>query len=871
MRIAPVCSVGLALAALALAAPGPSGDPAAPASSAAHPTPAVDGATQAAVSAILGKVDRAYWARDSGAGLRVANGGQGLKATFGANGPRLRTGGASVGLALRALGRGDALRSVAGATPRARASRIEYRRGPVTEWYLNGPAGLEQGFTLARPPQVPGTGPLTLSLEPSGELAPRLDPDLNGLTFGGGSGLAYRGLWAGDARGSDLPAWLELRRGRLLLRVDDAGARYPLTIDPVFQSAKLTATTGQADDRFGRSVAISGDTAVVGAEQADAGGNSRGAAYVFVKPASGWADATQVATLTASDAGNGDFLGASVAISGDTIVAGAPFQPSSGLSQLHGAAYVFVKPPAGWTDDTETAKLTPSDSNQQDQFGRSVAISSGTVIVGSPVHPNNTRQGNAYIFVAPPTGWADATENAKLTASDAAGGDSLGTSVAIAGATAVAGAPGDNSGRGAAYVFFPGQSGWTSTTETAKLTASDAAGGDGLGSSVGVSGDHVVAGAPGDQGASGFGEGSAYVFIKWTTGTQLAKLTASDRAAGDQLGTSVAISDNIVVAGALYHDVGANANQGAAYEFIRPPGGWANMTQSAQLTAAGGGPGDNLGQSVSISGATMLVGAHQPSISIGPGAAFVFIEDALPPAPPAFTATVPASPASDTNPRITGSAEASSTVRLYADAACASAPAGQGPASDFASPGLQVTVAAGTTTTFHATATDRAGNVSPCSVPSIGYTATAAAGGGTPVGVPPPVGGTPVPGVTPPPRRILSEIASSWAAGPRSTKVLRLIVRGVPVGGAVEVRCSAPRRIRNACPFKRKAVRVKDRRAVATRLFAGKVLKVGATLEVRITKPGMIGKVVRYPIRRSRIPQGRRLCLPVGSTKPERC
>ena len=152
--MAPVVSVGLALAALALAALGASGDRAAPAAGAAHPTPAVDGATQAAVSALVGKVDRAYWARDSGTGLRVVNREQRLKATFGANGPRLRTGGTSVGLELRALGRGDALRGVAGATPRARASRIEYRRGPVTEWYLNGPAGLEQGFTSARPPRA---------------------------------------------------------------------------------------------------------------------------------------------------------------------------------------------------------------------------------------------------------------------------------------------------------------------------------------------------------------------------------------------------------------------------------------------------------------------------------------------------------------------------------------------------------------------------------------------------------------------------------------------------------------------------------------------------------------------------------------------
>ena len=445
--------------------------------------------------------------------------------------------------------------------------------------------------------------------------------------------------------------------------------------------------------------------------------------------------------------------------------------------------------------------------------------------------------------------------------------------MAIDGATAVVGAPGDSGGRGSAYVFVRGPSVWTSGIQTAKLTATDGVASDGLGSSVGVYADTVVAGAPTDHVANGSNEGSVYVFLKpplaWANAMQTAKLTASDHAVNDQLGTSVAIWGNTVVAGALNHDVGANGNQGAAYEWIRPAGGWSSMTQSAQMTAASGGPNDNLGQSAAISGDTMIVGAHQPNI--GPGAAFVFIEDASPPAPPAFTATVPGSPASDTNPRITGSAEAASTVRLYSDAACAGAPAGQGPASDFAAPGLQVTVAAGTTTTFHATATDRAGNVSPCSIPSIGYTATTAAGGGTPIGDAP-VGGTPVGGVTPPaPRRILSEVASSWAAGPRFTTVLRLIVRGVPAGGAVEIRCSAPKRIRNACPFKRRAVRVKDRRAVATRLFAGKKLKVGATLEVRITKPGLIGKVVRYPIRRSRIPEGRRLCLPVGSTKPTRC
>jgi uncharacterized protein (DUF2126 family) len=180
--------------------------------------------------------------------------------------------------------------------------------------------------------------------------------------------------------------------------------------------------------------------------------------YVFVKPRSGWADATDTAKLTASDLVSGENFGFSVAISGGTIVAGAP-DATVGGNLEQGAAYVFVKPRSGWADGTQTAKLTASDGASNTLLGLSVAISGDTVVAGADLTTvgANASQGAAYVFVKPRSRWTDATQTAKLTASDGASLDRLGTSVAITGGTVVAGAPGAtvnaNLFQGAAYVF----------------------------------------------------------------------------------------------------------------------------------------------------------------------------------------------------------------------------------------------------------------------------------------------------------------------------------------------------------------------------------------------------------------------------------
>ena len=235
-------------------------------------------------------------------------------------------------------------------------------------------------------------------------------------------------------------------------------------------TAELTASDGATNDKLGISVAVSGSTIVAGAFNRN---NLQGAVYVFSEPsAGGWVDATQTAELTASDGAASDELGRSVAVSGSTIVAGA-----IGHNNDHGAVYVFSEPGSGgWVDATQTAELTASDGGNFDRLGLSVALSGSTIVAGAPNH-NSNDQGAVYVFSEPGSGgWVDATQTAELTASDGTGGDLLGWSVAVSGSTIVAGAPqiaNNNTTEGAVYVFSePGSGGWVDATQTAKLTAS---------------------------------------------------------------------------------------------------------------------------------------------------------------------------------------------------------------------------------------------------------------------------------------------------------------------------------------------------------------------------------------------------------------
>jgi len=328
------------------------------------------------------------------------------------------------------------------------------------------------------------------------------------------------------------------------------------------QTAKLTASDGVSSDQFGHSVAISGDTVVVGARAHD---GFKGAAYVFEKPVGGWSDMTQTAKLTASDGEGTGVFGHSVAISGDTVVVGANGDDEPQMNR--GSAYVFEKPVGGWSDMTQTAKLTASDGYLYDELGVSVSISGDTVVVGA--HEDDGARGSAYVFEKPVAGWSDMTQTAKLTASGRALQDYFGHSVAISGDTVVVGAYGVDTTNGVtyfnvgrAYVFEEPVGGWSDMTESARLAASDGAANDEFGYSVSISGDTVLIGAWGGE--------CSYFFEKpsggWSNMTETEKLTASDGAPFDYFGVAVSISGDTSVVGAHLDDNNGSGS-GSAYVF----------------------------------------------------------------------------------------------------------------------------------------------------------------------------------------------------------------------------------------------------------------------------------------------------------------
>jgi len=267
------------------------------------------------------------------------------------------------------------------------------------------------------------------------------------------------------------------------------------------EQAKLMASDADADDRFGYNVAINEDTIVIGAFSDDDSGIGSGSAYVYIQSGSVW---TEQAKLTASDGANSDEFGLSVAISRDTIVIGAWYDDTEfGIDC--GSAYVYTRSGTAWT---EQAKLTASDGAPTDQFGLSVAISGDIIVIGANWDDTEAafNRGSAYVYIRSGTVW---TEQAKLAPSDGAGFDSFGYRVATDGANIAIGAYG-NDGTGSAYVYTRSGTIWT---EQAKLTASDGAGEDLFGISVAIAGGAVVIGASSwDSTESGIDSGSVYIF-----------------------------------------------------------------------------------------------------------------------------------------------------------------------------------------------------------------------------------------------------------------------------------------------------------------------------------------------------------------------
>jgi hypothetical protein len=399
---------------------------------------------------------------------------------------------------------------------------------------------------------------------------------------------------------------------------------------------KLLAGAGVADDCFGRSVAVDGDAIVVGDPCVTVDGKPyQGATYVFGRDQGGANQWGQVAKLNASDGAIGDAFGLSVAIDGDTIVVGAIFAVVDGR-QKQGAAYVFKRDQGGASTWGQVAKLIASDGAADDEFGGSVAVSGDTLVVavyGATVD-GKTSQGTAYVFGRDQGGANAWGQVKKLTAGDGAAYDNFGRSVAVDGDTIVVGAPfatvGGQQLQGAAYVFGRDRGGANAWGQVQKLTAGDGVARYLFGISVAISGDAIVVGASwvtvGGQGH----QGAAYVFGRDQGGAnqwgQTQKLTASDGAINDYFGNRVAIDGDTIVVVATFADVDGKQDQGAAYVFKRDHGGTNRWSQVAKLIASDGAAYDEFGGSVAVSGDIIVAGT--PLADVGNnadlGAAYVF-------------------------------------------------------------------------------------------------------------------------------------------------------------------------------------------------------------------------------------------------------
>ncbi len=403
---------------------------------------------------------------------------------------------------------------------------------------------------------------------------------------------------------------------------------------------KSVNTALGSGDFFGRATAISGDTVVIGASgdnSSTPGVNAAvnenalkaGAAYVYVRSGNTW---VQQAFLKASNTAAGDRFGSAVAISGDTIVIGAPEKadPNGPVSKA-GAAYVFVRNGGNWT---QQAVFTSSSQISFGQYGQAVAVSGDTVLVGQdssfPAEPNF-----ADVYVRTGNTWARETTLQVATVPNENG---FGRSLALEGNTAVIGAWAESgplvnglrpSGEGAAYVFTRTGSTWT---QQAQLKASNPGALDYFGWSVAISGESVVVGAYSENGGGlgvnppsdefGLNAGAAYVFTRnGSAWSQQAYLKASNTDADDEFGRAVAIMGDRIVVGAPLEDsssVGINpaGNQsatdpGAAYVFTREGAFWSVQAflKSSNRNPANVSGGDGFGGAVAVSEATILVGA----------------------------------------------------------------------------------------------------------------------------------------------------------------------------------------------------------------------------------------------------------------------
>ncbi|MGI8604110.1 MAG: FG-GAP repeat protein [Verrucomicrobiales bacterium] len=459
---------------------------------------------------------------------------------------------------------------------KAEGQRLTYDwDATVQEWFVNDARGLEHGFTVRERPAGAARAPLQFDLAVRGSLAAQVAADGRGVEFrdpAGATVLNYTGLKVWDAEGKVLASRFEAAGEKSVrVLVEEAGARYPLTIDPIAQQAYLKPAavgTTQRSDNFGSSVAVSRDTVVVGASGEDSsttGVNkppnesdiAAGAVYVFVRSAGVWTQQAYLKPAAVGTTQRSDGFGVSVAISRDTVVVGANGEDSSTTgvnstpnesASFSGAAYVFVRSTGVWRQQAYLKPAAVGTRQADDRFGYSVAVSGDTVVVGAYAEDSSTTGVNS-------------TPNESATES------------------------------GAAYVFVRSAGVWTQQAYLKPAAVGTSQRSDGFGYSVAVSGDTVVVGARYEDSSttgvnsapneSAQDSGAAYVFVRsagvWTQQAYLKPAAVGTTQEVDNFGISVAVSGDTVVVGALLEDsstTGVNSapnesanSSGAAYVF----------------------------------------------------------------------------------------------------------------------------------------------------------------------------------------------------------------------------------------------------------------------------------------------------------------
>jgi hypothetical protein len=562
----------------------------------------------APISQALGADSVAYRIAGEGGVLRASNPAQRLDTRFSSAGVSLASGAAHLSMRLLSIGDGATLIPVGRSAPTAAANRVTYAHGSLSEWYANGPLGLEQGFTLARAPSAKAHGPLALTFAITANASLSLARGSQAITLArhGKTTLRYSGLSAIDAGGHRLRSWMALSGGRVELAIEARGARYPLRIDPFFKQGE-TLVGGAEAKGFGESVALSehGDFAVIGAPKTTVGGQANaGAAYVFARAGTGSSETwTQEATLSGGGELGAGFFGHSVALSADgsTALIGGAFDNNSA-----GAAWVFARSGETWTQQGE--KLTGAGEAGKPLFGGHVALSAdgATALIGG--QNDNISQGAAWVFTRSGETWTQQGE--KLTGAGEVGHGNFGSDVALSadGNEALIGGRKDVPesknilGRGAAWMFIRSAGLWTQ--QGSKLTGAGEIGNGELGGRVALSADGSTALIGG--GRDNEAVGAAWVFVhsgeSWTQqGGKLVQPTGAPSGFGGS-GISLSGDGNTALIGAR-----------SAWVFTRTGMVWA---QQGQVRT---GTGSDFGGTVALSadGSLALVASGEETRGVG--------------------------------------------------------------------------------------------------------------------------------------------------------------------------------------------------------------------------------------------------------------